>query len=99
MEQSILGGLLLNFFANSRGLPNFPSVGCESGLGGTQALGLPAARGKPPARTSTLLKVAVGAWWEQEAVRWEAGMRERFLSLCDDWETLGKGKQGELVDG
>ena len=68
-------------------------------MGGTQALGLPAARGKSPARTSTLLKVAVGACWEQEAVRWEGGMRERFLSLCDDWETLGKGKQGGLGDG
>lgn len=74
-------------------------MGCESKLGGTQALGLPAARGKSPARTSTLLKAAVGAWWEQEAVGWEGGMRERFLSLCDDWEALGKGKQGELGDG
>ena len=35
-------------------------MGCESELGGTEALVLPAARGKSPARASTLLKAAVG---------------------------------------
>lgn len=50
-------------------------MGCESELGGKEPLVLPAGRSKPPARTSTLLNVAVGMWWEQKAVRWEGEVR------------------------
>lgn len=64
-------------------------------MGGTQALGLPAARGKSPASTSTLLKVAVGAWWSRRQCDGKGRMRERFLSLCDDWET-GQRKAGRV---
>ena len=46
MDSPLLGVSSWISFANSRGLPNLPPVGCESELGGTEALVLSAARGK-----------------------------------------------------